>query len=63
MATGTMPDGSLIGGGAIGTNVVFGDSAAFNRKRSLELLDEEWSPSVSLQGPDVREVKRVKGLK
>jgi hypothetical protein len=63
MATGTMPDGSLIGGGAIGTNVVFGDSAGFNRKRSLELLDEEWSPSVSLQGPDVREVKRVKGLK
>ena len=59
MATGAMPDtnaitdgsinainalGSLTNG-AIGTSVVFGDSSGFNRKRSIETLEDEWSPT------------------
>jgi len=59
MATGAMPDtnaitdgsinainalGSLTNG-AIGTSVVFGDSSGFNRKRSIETVEDDgWSP-------------------
>lgn len=58
MVTGAMPDtnaitdgsinainalGSLTNG-AIGTSVVFGDSSGFNRKRSIETVEDEWSP-------------------
>lgn len=32
------------GTGAIGTSVVFGDSSGFNRKRSIETVEDEWSP-------------------
>ncbi len=53
-----MPEHGILGGGAIGTNVVFGDSSGFNRKRSIEAIEDEWSPSV--QGQDGREMKRMK---
>jgi len=60
MATGAMPDADAITdgsinainalntmtvGGAIGTSLVFGDSSGFNRKRSIETLEDEWSPT------------------
>lgn len=54
-----MPEYGLIGGGAIGTNVVFGDSVGFNRKRSIEAIEDAWSPPT--QGQEEREVKRIKG--
>ena len=58
MATGMMPDVGLIGGGAIGTSLVFGDSSGFIRKRSFEaIIADEWSPPVQA----ARESKRTKG--
>lgn len=60
MATGAMPDADAITdgsinaidalntmtvGGAIGTSLVFGDSSGFNRKRSIETVEDEWSPT------------------
>ena len=48
MATGNMPEVTAITNGTIGTSVVFGDSASFHRKRSIETLDEDiWSPAAS----------------
>lgn len=42
LATGTMPDVSTIGNGTIGTSMIFGDNL-MNRKRSIELLDDDWN--------------------
>lgn len=39
-----MPDATVLTNGAIGTSIVFGDSSGFNRKRSIETLDEGWTP-------------------
>ena len=59
MATGMMPDIHAIGGGAIGTSLVFGDAVGFNRKRSLEAIEDDWS-TVPTQGQEAREIKRIK---
>jgi hypothetical protein len=49
-----MPDATVLTNGAIGTSIVFGDSSGFNRKRSIETLDEGWTPpgssSVNVNG-------------
>ena len=42
MATGAMPDVSMISNGTIGTSVVFGNADNF-RKRPIETLDDDWT--------------------
>jgi len=48
------------GNASIGTNVIFGDK----RKRSIELIDEEWtSPNTDVSGrtPQVPQASTVRG--
>ena len=60
MATGMMPNVNGIGGGAIGTSLIFGESAGSNRKRSIEVIEDEWVSTGSTQDQESRETKRVK---
>ena len=63
IATGSMPNMASMGNGAIGTNVVFGESAGFDRKRSIEAIDDDWSPAPLAQTQENRVVKKAKNVK
>lgn len=57
MHTGVIPDVNSISNTAIGTNLVFGGTAGFNRKRSIESPADDWS-----EMEDKRDHKRAKNL-
>ena len=48
MSTGSMPEVANISNGTIGTTMIFPESSAFTRKRSLETVDDGWSPATSI---------------
>lgn len=48
MSTGAIPEVTNISNGTIGTTMIFPESSAFGRKRSIETVDDGWSPATSI---------------
>lgn len=55
-----MPEVSVISNGTIGTSVVFGDTVGFNRKRSIESINKEWTTAAISVAPTTREIKKAR---